>query len=106
MIGAYDGTISLGAISSLSSLLELEVSPVDEFDHSLKNRDLSEVVVIRPDTIELNSSSLLDEAVLKDTKAALDPRSGSLILKKTHISFGKGISRCGVSRPTLCFTFR
>ena len=69
--GACDGTISLEAIPSLSSLLELEELSVDEFDHSLKNEDLSEMVVIRPDIIELNSASLLDEAVLEDTKAAL-----------------------------------
>ena len=87
MIVAYDGTISLGAISSLSSLLELEVSPVDEFDHPLKNRNLSEVAVIRPDIIELNSTSLLDEAVLGDTKAALSARSGSSILKDPHDPF-------------------
>ena len=68
MTVACDGTISLEAIPSLSSLLELEELSVDEFDHSLKNGDLSEVEVIRPDIIELNSSSLLDEAVLEDTK--------------------------------------
>ena len=74
--GACDGTISLEDIPSLSLLLELEGLSVDEIDHSLKNGDLSEVVVIRPDIIELNSSSILDEAVLEDTKAALSARSG------------------------------
>ena len=62
--GACDGTISHESIPSLSSLLELEELSVEEFDHSLKNGDLLEVVVIQPDIIELNSSSLLDKAVL------------------------------------------
>ena len=46
MTSACDGTISLEAIPSLSSLLELEELPVDEFDRSSNNGDLSEVVVI------------------------------------------------------------
>ena len=44
--GAFDGTIGLDAKPSLSSLLELEELSVDECCHSLKNGDLSEVVVI------------------------------------------------------------
>ena len=51
--GACDVTISLEAIPSLSSLLELEELSVDAFDHSLKNGDLSEVVVIRPSITDL-----------------------------------------------------
>ena len=35
--GACDGTISLEAIPTLSSLLKLEELSVDELDHSLKN---------------------------------------------------------------------
>ena len=45
------------------------------------------MAVIRPDIIELKSSSLLDEAVLEDTKAALSARSRSSILKEPHDPF-------------------
>ena len=79
--------ISLEAIPSLSSLLELEELSVNEFDNSLKNGHLSEVVVIRPDVIELNSSSLLDEAVLEDTNAALSVRCETSILKNSQDPF-------------------
>ncbi|KAG2795045.1 hypothetical protein PC129_g22309 [Phytophthora cactorum] len=43
---------------------------IAEFGEALKVGDLAEVVVIRPDE-ELNSSSVVDEAVLEDTKKAL-----------------------------------
>ena len=51
-----------------------------ELGNALKAGEIAEVVVLRPED-ELNSSSLLDEAVLEDTKQALDARSGSQIMK-------------------------
>ncbi|CAH0513675.1 unnamed protein product [Peronospora belbahrii] len=51
-----------------------------EFDSALQAGDIAEVVVIRPEE-ELNFSSLLDKAVLEDTKKALNARSGWQILR-------------------------
>ena len=42
------------------------------------------MVAILPEIIELNSSSLLVKADLKDTKAAISARSASSILKDPH----------------------
>ena len=55
---------------------------MDEFHQTLKEDELSEVVVLRHE-LELCSSSLIDEAVLDETKTALNARSGSLILKNS-----------------------
>lgn len=80
LTGDVEGDINLGTVPSLNALLELDEMSVDEFGKLLKVGDFSELMVIRPDS-ELNSSSLMDESVLEDTKSALSARSGSSILK-------------------------
>ena len=53
---------------------------MDEFHQAVKTDELSEVVVLRP-KLELCSSYLIGEAVFNETKAALNDRSRSSILK-------------------------
>ena len=53
---------------------------MDELHQALKADEISEVAVLRTE-LELCSSSFIDEAVLGVTKAALNARSGSSILK-------------------------
>ncbi|GMF48379.1 unnamed protein product [Phytophthora fragariaefolia] len=71
-----DGDVNLGAVPTLAALLELDEISFDEFGEALQAGELAEVIIIRPEE-ELNSSSLLDEAVLEDAKKALNARSGS-----------------------------
>ena len=80
MTGQVEGTVSLETLPSLDALCKLDEISDGEFSQALKAEDLSELVVIRPD-VELNSSSLMHESVLENTKAALSARSGSSILK-------------------------
>ena len=58
----------------------------NEFIEALQAGDFVGMVVIRPE-YELNSSSLMDESVLSDTKQALSARSGSAILKNPSDPF-------------------
>ena len=78
--GHVDGNISLETLPSLDALFELDKISDGEFSQALKAGEISDLVVIRPD-VELNSSSLLDESFLEDTKSTLSACSGSSILK-------------------------
>ena len=80
MTSHVDGSISLETLSSLDTLFELDEMSDGEISQALKAGELSDLVVIPPD-VKLNSSSLLDESVLEDIKAALNARSGSSVLQ-------------------------
>ncbi|GMF39395.1 unnamed protein product [Phytophthora fragariaefolia] len=84
--GDVDGDVNLGTVPTLAALLELDEMSFDGFGEALQAGELAEVVVIRPEE-ELNSSSLLDEAVHEDAKKALNTRSGSEILKNPSDPF-------------------
>ena len=78
--GISDGEISLDAIVSLYYRLEIVDMSIVAISQSYTNGELSEVVVVRPDIIKLNSYSILDEAILEETKAAMSARTGKSIL--------------------------
>ena len=78
--GGVGGKISFAVLPSLNALLELDEMSMDGFHQALKADELSEVVVHRPE-LALCSSSPIDEAIIVETKAASNARSGSSIVK-------------------------
>ncbi|GMF45528.1 unnamed protein product [Phytophthora fragariaefolia] len=91
--GDVDGDVNLGAVPTLPALLELDEMSFDDFGEALQAGELAEVVLIRL-VEELNSSSLLDEAVLEGAKKALNARSESEILKNPSNPFYPVIREC------------
>ncbi|CEG39527.1 reverse transcriptase [Plasmopara halstedii] len=73
MTGEENGDVRLEAMPTVDAFLELDETSLEDFGSALKAGDLAEVVIVRPEE-EINSSSLLDEAVLEDTKRVLDAR--------------------------------
>ncbi|KAG3077300.1 hypothetical protein PI124_g19442 [Phytophthora idaei] len=95
--GEVDGDINLDSLPAVNALLELGEMSIAEFGEALKAGDLAEMVVIRPEEA-LNPSSVVDEAVLENTKKRLSARSGSAILKEPSDPF----ILCFKSTRTLC----
>ena len=81
--GDVTGGISLNVLPDPKELVEMRGMSGGEFGKSVKAGDITKVVAIRPDE-ELNSSSVMDDSVLEDTKRALSARSGSAILKNAN----------------------
>ena len=80
MTGGVACEVILVALPSLRTQLEMNEMSINELHRALKAVDISEAVVLRPD-LKLHSSSLVDETVLDETKAALKAHSKSSILK-------------------------
>ncbi|KAG3077386.1 hypothetical protein PI124_g19103 [Phytophthora idaei] len=75
--------IHLEPLPEVSELLNLEEMVVDDFLANLKAGEIAVVVLLKPETTpeELNSSSVLDEDVLKEMKKRRKARLGSEVLK-------------------------
>ncbi|CEG36990.1 uncharacterized protein PHALS_04456 [Plasmopara halstedii] len=64
MNGEEDGDVRLEAMPAVDDLLELDEMSPEEFGSALKAGNLAKAVIVRQDE-EINSPSLLDEAVLE-----------------------------------------
>ncbi|KAG3125399.1 hypothetical protein PI126_g22784 [Phytophthora idaei] len=75
--------IHLEPLPEVSELLNLEEMAVDDFLADLKAGEIAEAMLLKPETTpeELNSSSVLDEDVLKEMKKRREARLGSEVLK-------------------------
>ncbi|KAG2793791.1 hypothetical protein PC112_g23294 [Phytophthora cactorum] len=75
--------IYLEPLPEVSELLNLEEMAVDDFPDDLKAGEITEVVLLKPETTpeELNSSSILDEDALEAMKKRREARLGSEVLK-------------------------
>ncbi|OWZ05038.1 reverse transcriptase [Phytophthora megakarya] len=78
--GEVDGNTSLNNLLLCNTLLELDDMSMTVLGDALKADDLAEVVMIRPEE-QLNSSWVVDKAVLEDTTKALSARSRSEIFQ-------------------------
>ncbi|OWZ09019.1 polyprotein [Phytophthora megakarya] len=79
------GAVQLQVLPEVSELLNLEEVAMEDFLAELTARDMSEMVLLRPETSPeaLNSSSVMDEDVLEEFRKQRMSHLGSEILKKT-----------------------
>ncbi|KAG3101902.1 hypothetical protein PI124_g16368 [Phytophthora idaei] len=79
--------IHLKPLPEVSEFLNLEEMTVNDFLTDLNAGEITEVVLLKPETTpeELNSSSVLDEDVLEEMKKRREARLGSKVLKNPKI---------------------
>ncbi|GMF31005.1 unnamed protein product [Phytophthora lilii] len=75
--------VHLAALPEISELLNLEEMSMVDFLAELKASEIAEIVLLRPEHSpeEINSSSVMDEAVLEELKKRREARLGSEVLK-------------------------
>ncbi|CEG46215.1 reverse transcriptase [Plasmopara halstedii] len=78
MTGKRINDVRLEAMPAIDAFLEPDEMSLEVFGSAMKAGDSAEVVI--PDE-EINSSSLLDEAVLEGTRRVLNAQNGSSILR-------------------------